>query len=41
MPLLDARMGEFNCGAYQLDRYGQYESVIEDQLLDAEAHRGL
>jgi tRNA threonylcarbamoyladenosine biosynthesis protein TsaB len=37
MPLLDARMGEFNCGGYQLDRDEQYETVIEDQLLDAEA----
>ena len=41
MPLLDARMGEFNCGAYQLDKYGQFESVINDQLLDAEAAQGL
>jgi tRNA threonylcarbamoyladenosine biosynthesis protein TsaB len=37
MPLLDARMGEFNCGAYQLNSDGQYETVIADQLLDAEA----
>ena len=37
MPLLDARMGEFNCGGYQLDRDEQYETVVEDQLLDAEA----
>lgn len=36
MPLLDARMGEFNCGAYKLDRAGQYQAVIEDQLLSVE-----
>jgi tRNA threonylcarbamoyladenosine biosynthesis protein TsaB len=30
---LDARMGEFNCGAYQLDSSGQFKAVIEDQLL--------
>ena len=41
MPLLDARMGEFNCGAYQLNRDGQYETVIDDQLLDAEAAQAL
>lgn len=33
MPVLDARMGEFNCGAYQLDNSGQFKAVIEDQLL--------
>jgi tRNA threonylcarbamoyladenosine biosynthesis protein TsaB len=33
MPVLDARMGEFNCGIYQLDNSGQFNSVIEDQLL--------
>jgi tRNA threonylcarbamoyladenosine biosynthesis protein TsaB len=33
MSLLDARMGEFNCGAYQLDSSGQFKTVIEDQLL--------
>lgn len=36
MPLLDARMGEFNCGAYELDSAGQYQAVIEDQLLSSE-----
>ena len=36
MPLLDARMGEFNCGAYELDSAGQYQAVIEDQLLSGE-----
>jgi len=41
MPLLDARMGEFNCGGYQLDRDGQYETVIDDQLLNAEAAQAL
>jgi tRNA threonylcarbamoyladenosine biosynthesis protein TsaB len=32
-PILDARMGEFNCGAYQLDSSGQFKAVIDDQLL--------
>ena len=36
MPLLDARMGEFNCGAYELDSAGEYQAVIEDQLLSGE-----
>ena len=31
--LLDARMGEFNCGAYQLDSSGCFTAIIEDQLL--------
>lgn len=33
MAVLDARMGEFNCGAYQLNSSGQFEAVTEDQLL--------
>ena len=33
MSVLDARMGEFNCGAYQLDSSGCFKSVKEDQLL--------
>jgi tRNA threonylcarbamoyladenosine biosynthesis protein TsaB len=33
MPVLDARMGEFNCGAYKLDSSGQFVAVVEDQLL--------
>lgn len=33
MPVLDARMGEFNCGAYQLDNSGYFKPVKEDQLL--------
>jgi tRNA threonylcarbamoyladenosine biosynthesis protein TsaB len=37
MPLLDARMGEFNCGGYQLNSDGQYKTVIEDQLLTTDA----
>lgn len=36
MPILDARMGEFNCGAYQLDSSGCFVATIEDQLLSAE-----
>ena len=34
MPVLDARMGEFNCGAYQLDSSGYFKPAIEDQLLN-------
>jgi tRNA threonylcarbamoyladenosine biosynthesis protein TsaB len=33
MAVLDARMGEFNCGAYQLNSSGQFEAVTNDQLL--------
>ena len=33
MPVLDARMGEFNCAAYQLDDSGYFTATIEDQLL--------
>ena len=33
MPVLDARMGEFNCGAYQLDSSGYFKPVKKDQLL--------
>ena len=33
MPVLDARMGEFNCGAYQLDSGGYFKPLTEDQLL--------
>lgn len=36
MTVLDARMGEFNCGAYQRDSLGQSYSVIDDQLLSRE-----
>lgn len=36
MSLLDARMGEFNCGAYQLDSSGYFTAAIEDQLLTEE-----
>ena len=41
MPLLDARMGEFNCGGYQLDRDGQYKSAIDDQLLGTDTAQAL
>ncbi|ETN91493.1 UGMP family protein [Gammaproteobacteria bacterium MOLA455] len=41
MPLLDARMGEFNCGGYQLDSDGQYKSAIDDQLLGSGAAQAL
>ena len=37
MPLLDARMGEFNCGAYQLDNEQHNKPVIADQLLSGKA----
>ena len=33
MPVLDARMGEFNCGAYRIDKSGCSSALIEDQLL--------
>ncbi len=33
MSVLDARMGELNCGAYQLDNSGCFAAVVEDQLL--------
>ena len=33
MSVLDARMGEFNCGAYQMDATGQLVATIDDQLL--------
>ncbi len=37
MPLLDARMGEFNCGAYRLDNGQHNVAVIADQLLSGKA----
>lgn len=36
MSLLDARMGEFNCGAYELDSAGEFQAIMEDQLLSGE-----
>ena len=36
MSLLDARMGEFNCGAYELDSAGEFQAIVEDQLLSGE-----
>ncbi len=33
MSILDARMGEFNCGAYELDDSGRFVATIKDQLL--------
>ena len=33
MSILDARMGEFNCGAYKLDDSGRFVATIKDQLL--------
>jgi tRNA threonylcarbamoyladenosine biosynthesis protein TsaB len=33
MSVLDARMGEFNCGVYQMDGNGQFAATIDDQLL--------
>ena len=33
MAVLDARMGEFNCGAYELNASGQFIAGIKDQLL--------
>lgn len=34
--ILDARMGEFNCGCYQVAPRGELEAVTADQLLNAE-----
>ena len=34
--VLDARMGEFNCGCYRLEENGQLSAMKEDQLLNAE-----
>ena len=36
MPILDARMGEFNCGCYRLESNGQFSVLMSDQLLAAE-----
>lgn len=33
MTVLDARMGEFNCGAYRFDQSANFTAIIEDQLL--------
>lgn len=33
MSVLDARMGEFNCGVYQLDNRGCFTAIVEDRLL--------
>jgi len=41
MAVLDARMGEFNCGAYQLNSSGQFKAVAKDQLLGQTAALGL
>ena len=34
--ILDARMGEFNCGCYQVGAYRELEALTADQLLSAE-----
>jgi tRNA threonylcarbamoyladenosine biosynthesis protein TsaB len=36
MPILDARMGEFNCGCYRLESNGKCSALMQDQLLTAE-----
>lgn len=36
MSVLDARMGEFNCGVYQLDHSYCFTASIEDQLLSTD-----
>ena len=36
MPILDARMGEFNCGGYRLESNGECRALMHDQLLTAE-----
>lgn len=33
MPILDARMGEFNCGCYSIDDQGMIASEFNDRLL--------
>jgi tRNA threonylcarbamoyladenosine biosynthesis protein TsaB len=33
MPVLDARMGEFNCATYQLNGSGDFTVTMDDQLL--------
>ena len=35
MPILDARMGEFNCGCYTVDHNGAIASEFSDRLLTA------
>ena len=37
LSVLDARMGEFNCGAYLLDDQAQFVPLIKDQLLGHKA----
>jgi tRNA threonylcarbamoyladenosine biosynthesis protein TsaB len=34
VPVLDARMGEFNCGCYQLESNGHLSPMQDDQLLN-------
>ena len=41
MPVLDARMGEFNCGCYKLEACGKLSALAMDQLLDAESAMAL
>lgn len=41
MPVLDARMAEFNCGCYKLEASGELTALVEDQLLDAEGAMAL
>jgi tRNA threonylcarbamoyladenosine biosynthesis protein TsaB len=36
MPILDARMGEFNCGCYRLESSGEFSALFQDQLVSAE-----
>ncbi len=36
MPILDARMGEFNCGCYRLESNGKCSALMQDQLLTAD-----
>lgn len=36
MPILDARMGEFNCGCYRLESNGQCSALMQDQLVSGE-----
>ncbi len=36
MPILDARMGEFNCSCYRLESNGKCSALMQDQLLTAD-----
>ncbi len=41
MAVLDARMGEFNCGGYRFDQDANFTAIIQDQLLTKDEALGL